>query len=74
VLQLTTKAMSGDTKATQQIMHWNRVYEELAEQQPADSADGERNEAVARGLLKRMQALRSAETPSAAQTTEEQTP
>jgi len=54
-------------------LQWNRVYEEPAEEQLMDSPDAERNEAVMKALVKRINALRSAETPSAAQTAGEQT-
>ncbi len=72
-LQLTNKAVSGDLRAMKEILQWNRVYEEPAEEQLMDSPDAERNEAVMKALVKRINALRSAETPSAAQTAGEQT-
>jgi hypothetical protein len=61
--QLVGKAMSGDLKATKEILQWNRVFEEAAQRDEVDSPDAEKDEAVMRSLVKRVRAVQADNEP-----------
>jgi hypothetical protein len=54
MLQLTTKAVSGDMKAMGEILKWDRIFEESADKDGTENPDREKNEAVMSRLLNRI--------------------
>jgi Family of unknown function (DUF5681) len=52
--QLVGKAMSGDFKATKEILQWNRLFEDAAERDAVDGPDVEKDNVVMKSFLKRV--------------------
>jgi hypothetical protein len=61
--QLVSKAMSGDLKATKEILQWNRVFEDAAERDEVDSPDAEKDAAAMRSLVKRVRTVQAGNEP-----------
>ena len=70
--QLVGKAMSGDFKATKEILQWNRVFEEAVERDAPDSPDVEKDAAVMKAFLARARATQTEPEPEL-NTTQERT-
>lgn len=63
--QLTAKAVAGDFKAMSEVLKLDRTFEFMAEEGNSDSPDIEKDQAVMRRLLERMQRSQTPETENA---------
>jgi hypothetical protein len=52
--QMVSKALSGDLKATKEILNWNHIFQEAAERDMVKAPDLARDEEVVKNFLNRM--------------------
>jgi hypothetical protein len=78
VLQLMTKAVSGDMRAIREIRNWNQIFGESADKESVDTPDREKDAEIMRSILARMNktkiTARTAEQPDLPKESDDESP